>query len=120
MKIIPQLDMYQCEICGTNYKLKENAILCNSLPIEDEVYFIGDKVTVESRYDGPVEVIIEEEFGVMPDVGMTYLDTNNCLIQNAKEHKRVYRVSKSIEICKDGTRDNIFTAKYLTGVRNEN
>ncbi|MFA6201272.1 MAG: hypothetical protein WC679_12800 [Bacteroidales bacterium] len=120
MKIIPQPNMYQCEICGTAYKLKENAILCNSLPIEDEVYFIGDKVTVESRYDGPVEVIIEEELDIMPDVGMTYLDDNNCLIKKAKEHKRVYRVSKFVEICKDGTTDNIFTTKYLTGVRNEN
>lgn len=52
MKIIKTPDTYQCEVCGSIHNVKEVAEYCESYILPECKVNIGDKVFVETRYDG--------------------------------------------------------------------
>jgi hypothetical protein len=122
MKTIHHPDTYICEICGTEYKLRANVELCESLPIEEVKFQVGDKVKVESRYDGLIEVEIVEILPPQAQAGMKFVD--NMLEKGiTKElihdfHPLLYKVSEYIEICKDGSTSNKFESRDLIKVEN--
>lgn len=111
METIKQPDLYQCEVCGTAYKIKGNAELCEAMPVEQLRFSVGDRVKVESRYNGTLGVTIEE---ILPQlVRDSYLwlcDTEGraAMPYQGGEHRLRYRVSENIEISKDGEKSCIF------------
>lgn len=44
-KVIKTSVLWRCKKCGTNYKKKSDAKKCESMPIEEKKFKIGDRVT---------------------------------------------------------------------------
>ena len=89
--IIKHPDTYRCSICGTEYYLKSIAELCETYnPIKPCKYKIGDKVLVESRYDGLIEVTINK-IEITDRLGRGYSNRVN-------ETVTLHRVNKPIPI----------------------
>ena len=120
MKTIPQPDLYQCETCGATYHIKANAELCEETPVEQPIFSIGDRVSVRSPYAGSVETVIEEiSAGPIPDSFIRMCDSDNRIARGyaTTRHSLQYRVSRDIEVSKDGETSRVFYAAYLEKVK---
>lgn len=121
MKIIKHPDTFACEICGHEYKNKALAEYCEKFELKEQNIKIGDKVLVESRYDGFFEETVIDVF-IRNCESFSLYDLENGTIThrdktvysvldwiekyNIEPHEWIIKTENSIEVCKDGTVSN--------------
>jgi hypothetical protein len=115
MRIIKHPDTYQCEICGFEHTRKSIAEMCEEYVLLPCKVVMGDKVLVESRYDGFLEVTVtdiklvnnrnannyrKDFIKLRKQFIPTFLED---YVKDWKFHSWLIITNESIEVCKDGT-----------------
>ena len=103
-----EIILYQCEICNYTYTNKTEAIRCENRPTPSTIYKVGDKLPIETRYDGIEDDIITDIILVGHDIKGTT--------------KEKHQMSKD-DICgtdtfiiSDGTDYSFYYSKYRVDI----
>lgn len=125
MKILTHPDTYQCEYCNAEYLRADLALLCETTTLPLPKFKSGDKVLVESRYDGffrtivtEVELVHDFEFNSASDSIPVKGQLVPVLEYAAAyiNHHWEYTTKLEVEVCNDGTISNKWNENELISI----
>ena len=121
MIIVKHDNTYMCEVCNFEHSRKGVAEYCEHSAVTAPVVRRGDKVLVESRYDGFIESTVLEvsirhnkyfNFNNTPSVFAHYITKKTIPLKESMRrttpHEVVVTLGDSVEVCKDGTCSDVF------------
>jgi hypothetical protein len=138
MKTINHPDTYQCEVCGAEYTTQFMTEMCEKRPAERKTDIkVGDKVLIETRYDGffedeVIDIFLDNNWYLsrydseaelnkvlprFPDktIRDNILEWDS---KNPEPHEFLLKTSKSWNICNDGSCSDLWREIQVYPLKN--